>query len=39
VALVSYAACSETYGCQIPVADHPVVLTVRGPSISLGAAA
>lgn len=27
-ALVSYAACSETEGCLVPVADHPVALTV-----------
>ncbi len=38
VALVSYAACSETYGCQIPVADHRVDLAVRSSSISLDAA-
>jgi hypothetical protein len=34
-----YAACGETNGCRIPVADHPVVLTVQGASLSLGTAA
>ncbi|WP_152648322.1 hypothetical protein [Streptacidiphilus anmyonensis] len=39
VALVSYAACSETYGCQVPVADHPVDLAVGSSSISPDTAA
>ncbi|WP_037605316.1 hypothetical protein [Streptacidiphilus rugosus] len=34
--LVSYAACSETYGCQIPVSGHPVAVRVSGSSLSLG---
>jgi hypothetical protein len=35
---VSYAACSATYGCMVPVTGHRVELTVAGGRISFGGA-